>query len=101
MFFESTKRWDILKMINSIIPRTNGVREETIQLSECFAPYSMKRIAIILTVQRSAEWRQFVFEIRRSLVTQYLVCLCTDDQIRIPSSIRHTVWSDLNPAMRQ
>ena len=60
-------------MTNIIIPRTNCVREETIHLSGCFAPYSMTCIAVILTVQRSAEWRQFVFETGRSLVTQNLL----------------------------
>ena len=73
MIFESTNRWDVMKMCDSIIPRSDCVREETIHVSECFAPYSMKCIAIILTVQGSAGWRQFVFEIRRRFVTHNLV----------------------------
>ena len=73
MVFEITKRWDILKMTDNIIPRTSCVREETIHTSKCFAPYSMKFIATILTVQGCGEWRQFVFEISGGLVTRNLV----------------------------
>ena len=60
-------------MTDNIIPRASCVREETIHISKCFSPYSMKFIATILTVQECGEWRQFVFEISRGLVTQNLV----------------------------
>ena len=42
-------------MRDYVIPRGNCEREETIHISKSFAPYFMKCITIILTVQSSAE----------------------------------------------
>ena len=38
-------------MRDNVIPRGNCVREETIDISKSFAPYFMKCVTIILTVQ--------------------------------------------------
>ena len=54
MFFQVTKRWDFIKMRDNVIPRGNSIREETIHISKSFAPYFMKCITIILTLQWSA-----------------------------------------------
>ena len=66
-------------MSDDIIPRSHGIWKETIHVSRRPASYFMKSIIIIiiiiLTVQRSAVSRDFVFKIRRRLVTHNLVYL--------------------------
>ena len=42
MFFQVTKRWDVIKMRDNVIPRGNCAREETIHISKSFAPYFLK-----------------------------------------------------------
>ena len=54
-------------MIDNIIPRSNRIWEENTHVSRRLASYFMKGIIIILTVQRSAVSREFVFKIRRRL----------------------------------
>ena len=68
-------------MSDNIIPRSNCIWKETVHVSRRPASYFMKCIIniiimiIILTVQRSAVSRKFVFEIRMRLVTHNLVYL--------------------------
>ena len=60
---------------DNIIPRSNCIWEETTHVSRRLASYFMKGIIIILTVQKSAVSREFVFKIRRRLFTHNLVYL--------------------------
>ena len=59
-----------MEMGNNIIPRNNCIWEESIHVFRRATSYYVKGIIIILTVQRSAVTREFVFKIRRRFVTK-------------------------------
>ena len=62
-------------MSDNIIPRGNCTRKETTHVARRPTSYFMKGIIIILTVRRSAVSREFVFKIRRRVVTHNLMYL--------------------------
>ena len=72
--FEDINLWNIIKMSDNTIPRSNCLWKETVHVSR--RAYFMKYIIlVILTVQRSAVSMEFAFEIRRCLVTHNLLYL--------------------------
>ena len=71
MIFRAINCWNIIKVGDNIIPRSNCIRKETFNVSRRATFYFMKGIVIVLTAQRSAVSREFVLVIRRHVVLQY------------------------------
>ena len=52
--------WDILEIFNHIIPIINCVGKEAVLISGGIASYFIKRIRVIISIQKSAVRRQFI-----------------------------------------
>ena len=64
-------------MSDNIVPGSNYAWKETTHVSRRATSYFLKSIVIILTVQRPAVSREFVFKIRRRVVTHNLMYINT------------------------
>ena len=108
--FKDIERWNIIKLSNNIIPRSNCIGKEKTHVPQWLA--SGKKQLMILndlhantTVQCSAESREFVFKIRRRLFSHsYVFAECAytkDDQIMIHITIPHRALDDMNLVMHR